>query len=297
MPQEILVKSLLNKKKQRDSWFLDEYTINPYSGCSFNCIYCYIRGSKYGIHMEEKLSIKANAIDVLEKQLRSRAKKGQFGIIVISSATDPYLQFEKELQLTRRILELVHQYKFPVHILTKSDLVIRDFDLLKSIEEQAILPIDLQEKLSRKVFITFSFSTTDDSIGKIFEPGATPPSLRLQTLRKTIENGFFSGVSLMPLIPYVTDTSDSLESMFRAFKDAGVHYIFPASLTLFGNGPADSKTLVFRAIEKHYPHLLEKYRKFFSYGYQMPTYYYSALEKKTNELCEKYGLKNRILTE
>src|SRR5262245_29721814 len=107
MPQEILAKSLLNKTKRRDSWFLDDYTINPYSGCSFNCLYCYIRGSKYGTHMEEKLSIKTNAIELLEKQLRSRAKKGQYGFIVLSSATDPYLQFEKEYLLTRRILEVI----------------------------------------------------------------------------------------------------------------------------------------------------------------------------------------------
>ena len=92
MPREIQVKTVLNKTKRRDAWFLDDYTINPYSGCSFNCLYCYIRGSKYGIHMEEKLSIKANAVEVLEKQLSNRAKKGQYGIIVLSSATDPYLQ-------------------------------------------------------------------------------------------------------------------------------------------------------------------------------------------------------------
>lgn len=96
MPKEILAKTILNKKKQRDSWFLDDYTINPYSGCSFNCQYCYIRGSKYGINMEEKLSVKVNAPKVLEKQLRNRAKKGEYGIIVLSSATDPYLHFEQE---------------------------------------------------------------------------------------------------------------------------------------------------------------------------------------------------------
>src|SRR5256885_10043217 len=103
MPAEIQVKSILNKTKRRDSWFLDDYTINPYSGCAFNCLYCYIRGSKYGIHMEEKLAVKSNALEVLEKQLSNRAKKGQHGIIVLSSATDPYLQVEKEIQLTRKI--------------------------------------------------------------------------------------------------------------------------------------------------------------------------------------------------
>src|ERR1051325_10184067 len=107
MVSEISVKTILNKKKQRDSWFLDDYTINGYSGCSFNCLYCYIRGSKFGLNMAEKVSVKTNALEVLEKQRASRAKKNQYGVIVLSSATDPYLQFEKEEQLTRQMLELI----------------------------------------------------------------------------------------------------------------------------------------------------------------------------------------------
>jgi DNA repair photolyase len=295
MPNYIPVKSILNKKKVRDSWFLDDYTLNPYSGCSFNCLYCYIRGSKYGIHMEEKLSIKSNAVELLDKQLALRAKKNQFGFIVLSSSTDPYLQFEAEEKLTRRLLEVILKYRFPVHIITKSDLVVRDLDLLKQINEAAILPADLSNKLHHKVLITFSFSTLDDDVSKIFEPGATPPSRRLQTLKTCLESGFFSGVSLMPLLPYITDTEESLHHMFSTFKDAQVNYIFPAGITLFGEGPADSKTLVLRAIEKHYPHLSEKYQKLFSYGYQLPTWYRSSLEKKTKALLQQYGLRDSII--
>src|SRR3954465_11929134 len=115
MPLEISAKTILNKKKKPDEWFLDDYTLNPYSGCSFNCLYCYIRGSKYGVHMEEKLGIKSNAPELLEKQLALRAKKNQFGIIVLSSATDPYLQIEKETELTRKLLQIILKYRFPVH--------------------------------------------------------------------------------------------------------------------------------------------------------------------------------------
>src|SRR5882757_5745002 len=117
MASEIKVKSILNRKKIPDSWFLDEYTINPYSGCSFNCLYCYIRGSKYGIHMEEKLSVKVNALALLEKALVLRSRKGQYGIIVLSSSTDPYLQIEKDFLLTRQLLEMILKYRFPVHII------------------------------------------------------------------------------------------------------------------------------------------------------------------------------------
>lgn len=244
--------------------------------------------------MEEKLSVKINAIDLLEKQLANRAKKGQHGIIVLSSATEPYLQVEKDLQVTRKMLELILQYKFPVHIITKSDLVLRDTDLLQKINHDAILPIDLQSQLSQKVFITFSFSILDNTVAKIFEPGATPPSVRLDTMKTILSYGFHSGVNLMPLIPYISDTDEQLESMFKVFRDAGANYIFPASLTLFGSGPYDSKPLMFKAIEKHYPALLEKYRKLFSFGFQSPSWYRSSLQKKFEKLSREYNFKNKL---
>ncbi|MFT3911943.1 MAG: radical SAM protein [Ferruginibacter sp.] len=287
-------KQFLIKPNEENKWFLDDYTINPYSGCSFNCLYCYIRGSKYGINMEEKLSVKTNAVELLDKQLSLRAKKDQYGIIVLSSATDPYLQIEKEQMLTRQLLEVILKHRFPVHVITKSDLVVRDFDLLKQIEAAAILPKDLQDKLQRKVFITFSFSTIDDDVAKIFEPGATPPSKRLQTLETTLQNGFHSGVSMMPLLPYISDTTKNLEDMFGAFKKLKVNYVFPASITLFGDGGSDSKTLVLRAIEKHYPELVEKYKKFFLNSNAMPGYYGDAFSKKMKEMLVKYDLKNSI---
>jgi DNA repair photolyase len=295
MPHFIQNKTILNKTKRRDPWFLDEYTINPYSGCSFNCLYCYIRGSKYGEHMEEKTSAKENAAELLEKQLALRAKKKQYGIIVLSSATDPYLHFEKELQLTRKLLEVILYYKFPLHVITKSDLVTRDFDLLKQIDKESILPDDLQDKLQHKCFITFSFSTIDDHIGKIFEPGAPSPSVRIETLKTALKKGFHSGVSLMPLLPYISDTAEQLEKTFKTFADAGAKYIFPATITLFGNGPADSQTLMFRAIEKHYPDLLEKYKKLFAGdNTQMPGYYQQAFNKKVKALSETYSLNNHL---
>jgi DNA repair photolyase len=295
MPKRIQVKSILNKKKIRDSWFLDDFTLNPYSGCSFNCLYCYIHGSKFGIHMEEKLAIKSNAVELLDRQLANRARKNQYGFIVLSSATDPYLQIEKEEKLTRQLLEIILKHRFPVHVITKSNLVLRDLDLLKQIGNNAILHPDLGDKLQHKVFITFSFSTLDNAVSKIFEPGATPPSERLEILKTCLQQGFFSGVSLMPLLPYITDTGDNLHFMFSTFKDLGVQYIFPSSITLFGAGPADSKTLVLTAVEKQYPHLLEKYKSFFAQSNQMPSRYISAFNTKIKELLKQYNLRDRII--
>ncbi|MEW7278519.1 radical SAM protein [Aquimarina sp. 2201CG1-2-11] len=294
MIKEIEVTSVLNKTKKRDPWFLDDYTFNPYSSCSFNCLYCYIRGSKYGTNLEKKLSVKTNAIELLDKQLANRARKGQYGIIVLSSVTDPYLQIEKEYKLTQQALEVILKHKFPVHIITKSDMISRDFELLKEIEQNAILPSDLSQ-LKKGVIISFSFSTIQNNIGKIFEPGAPLPTKRIEALRHTINQGFLTGVSFMPLIPHITDTSEQLHQSFKLFKDIGVDYIFPATITLFGNGKADSKTLIFNAIEKYYPELLEKYKKFFATSTQMPAYYQNAFRKKMNELCQEYGLHNDII--
>jgi DNA repair photolyase len=100
---------------------------------------------------------------------------------------------------------------------------------------------------------------------------------------------------MMPMLPYITDTGDSLELMFSTFKNAGVNYLFPAGITLFGQDTADSKTLVFRAVEKNYPHLLEKYQRLFANGSQLPAYYRSAFGNKMQELLQKYDLKDRII--
>ncbi len=295
MPTAIQAKSILNKTKRRDPWFLDDYTVNPYSGCSFNCLFCYIRGSKYGLHMEEKLSVKTNAAELLDKQLQLRAQKGQYGIIVLSSATDPYLHFEAEQGLTRQLLEVILKHRFPVHIITRSNLVTRDFDLLHAIDAQAILPTDLQQRLKRKALITFSFSTLDTATAKIFEPGAPDPQSRLFTLKQTIEAGFLSGVSLMPLLPYITDTGENLHHMFDTFRQTGAQYIFPASLTLMGQEPTDNRQLIMRAVAKHYPHLLEKYQRFFGQHSSIPLWYTQALQQKAKELCAQYGIPNSIL--
>lgn len=293
MPREIEVKSILNKLKKRDSWFLCDYTLNLYSSCSFNCLYCYIRGSKYGSNLEASLSVKTNAIELLDKQLYNKAKKGQFGFIVLSSATDPYLQIEKKYELTREALKLIAKYKFPVHIITKSDLIERDFDLLQQIDQTAILPEELSI-MKRGTIISFSFSGIDDYNGKIFEPGATAPSERLIALEKCIKENFFTGVSLMPLLPFVSDTREHLAKMFSTFQRIKVNYLLPATITLFGEGKADSKTLMINAIRMYYPELESKYQNFFNNGTEMPLYYREAFNKKMKELLTEYNIPGNI---
>lgn len=295
MLQEKEVKSVLNKTKRRDPWFLDDYTLNLYSSCAFNCLYCYIRGSKYGENLADKVTRKSNAIEVLDRQLFNRAKKGEFGIIVVSSATDPYLQIDNETQLTRQALEVILKYKFPVHIITKSDGILRDVDLLNEIHRQAVLPNDLKQKLQGGTIVSFSFTSLDDSVSKIFESGATPPFMRLNAVKELVDEPFKTGISLMPLLPFISDTTESLHLFYRTFAEMRVDYILPATITLFGNQKGDSKTLVLRAIEKHYPHLHNRYLSYFANNTELPRYYRQAFENKIKELHQQYGVKRSII--
>lgn len=295
MPREIEVKSILNKTKRRDPWFLDDYTVNLYSSCSFNCLYCYIRGSKYGSNLETSLSVKTNAIALLDRQLYNRAKKGQYGIIVLSSATDPYLQIEKKYELTRQALQVIAKHRFPVHIITKSDLISRDYDILHQIDKTAILPDDLKKTLGRGLIISYSFSTLEDTIGAIFEPGATAPSLRLKSLESTLHEGFLSGVSMMPLLPFISDTTAHLDLLFSTFKRVKAHYVMPATITLFGSGKADSKTLILKTIQKHFPELAPRYHSYFQHSSELPAYYKGAFAKKMKALSQEHTIRQHIL--
>jgi len=263
MVNEIQVKSSLNKHKRRDDWFLDDYSVNPYEGCSFNCLYCYIRGSKYGENMTRNLSVKINAPELLEKELSRRARRGEYGFILFSSSTEPYMPIEEKLKLTRRLLEITLRYKFPVHVLTKSKLVLRDLDLLKEIDETAILPDDLKLKLRRGAIISFSISTLDEKLAKILEPGASTPKERLETMKKCREEGFLTGVCYIPVLPFISDTEEQLDKMIRIAKDYGADYVLVGSLTLFGNGSADCKTLYYKFLERYFPELLPKYKSLF----------------------------------
>ena len=135
---QIIAKSLLNKNKKRDDWFLGNYTLNPYAGCSIACIYCYTRGSKYGGDHGSTVNVKSQAVPILKRQLKNAIKRHERGFIVLGSAADPYPSVENETKLTREILGLIKRYHFPLHILTKSNLILRDIDILTDIKEEAI---------------------------------------------------------------------------------------------------------------------------------------------------------------
>ncbi|RLI80261.1 radical SAM protein [Archaeoglobales archaeon] len=284
--REVFTKTILNKHKKRDSWFLDDYSLNPYQLCEFNCIYCYIKGSRYG-EKKDKLAVKINAPTLLEKELYRRAKKKEYGFIALSSATEPWMEAERRYRVTRKCLEIIARYKFPVHCLTKSPLILRDLDLLCEINENAVLPSDLGE-LGCGSLITFSFSTLDEKIAKIFEPNAPRPIDRLKTIEKIKDYGFYCGIAYIPVLPFISDHNEQLDEMIRVAGELA-DYVFVGALTLHGVG----KQLYFRVLEKHFPELIPKYERLYKFN-QSSREYQKKLEKLAIELCKKHGVKYMI---
>jgi DNA repair photolyase len=289
------VKSVLNKQKQRDSWFLTEYSVNPYEGCSCNCLYCYIRGSKYGENMDNGLAIKSNALEVLEKQLQARAKKAQYGIVVVGSATDAYLHHEKRWKLTEGMLKLLLKYRFPAFISTKSTLILRDIQLLKQIDEAAILPEDLKTSLGRGVILSASISSMDELVTNVLEPGAATPIERLKILQHLKQQGFLCGVNAIPILPFISDTEAELETIISSAKGHGADYILVGGLTLFGKNAADSKTLYYEFLERYDSSLIPKYEKMYGINFFPPKEYQKELKQRAERICAKYELRTAIL--
>ena len=289
------VRSVLNKQKQRDSWFLTEYSANAYEGCSCNCLYCYVRGSKYGENMDSGLVVKSNALEILENQLRVKVSKGQYGIVVVGSATDAYLHHEEKWRLTEGMLKLFLKYQFPVFISTKSKLILRDVELLKEIDKAAILPEDLKTSLGRGVILSTSLSTMNERITGILEPGAATPSERLETIQELKQHGFLCGVNAIPILPWISDTEEELEKIISAASSHQADYILVGGLTLFGKDPADSKTLYYEFLKRYDPTLIPKYERMYATNFFPPKLYQLELKQKAERICAKYNLRTAIL--
>jgi DNA repair photolyase len=295
MVLETHAKSILNRHKRRDPWFLDDYSINPYSACAFNCAYCYVRGSKYGVNMAAALTAKTNAPEVLDKQLALRARKGDHGIVVVSSATDPSLPIEEHYRLTRRCLEVLLKHRFPVRVITRSPLVLRDLDLLQQIDRTAILPPDLHATLARGAVVSFSFTSLRAEVVRAFEPSNPSPQERLQAMRACKDADLLVGLNNIPALPFLCDSDAHLEEIISAAKDHGAHHVLVGGLTLFGAGPADSRTLYLSALRRHFPHLVAPTQNLYRSGSSPDPAYEADLESRARTLCHKHGLLSRTV--
>jgi len=283
---EIKVKSILNKHKKRDPWFLDDYSINPYKGCEFNCIYCYTKGTHYGGTLNQPLSVKINAPQLLKKELSNRAKKGEYGFIAVSSATEPWMPLEKSYQITRKCLEVIRDLKFPIHCLTKSPLILRDLDILLGIDKKAILPEDLKEKDLSGVRITVSFCSLNQKIAKIFDPSVPSVEERLKLVETLVEKGLDVGIAFMPILPFISDKEEELEEMVKVAKELKVKRVYFSPPTLFGKG----KVIFLSVLKKHFPDLVEKYEKLYVRGIPAKSYTQDFYQK-VKRICKRREVK------
>jgi DNA repair photolyase len=292
---EIHAKTLLNKNKKHDDWFLGNYTLNPYAGCSMGCIYCYTRGSKYGGDYGVNVAAKIDAVPILKRQLKNSIRRNERGFIVLGSAADPYPTVEKDLKLTRDILQIIKRYKFPVHILTKSQLILRDIDVFNGIKDVAILPTELEDKLDSGVIISFSFSTIHKELARILEPGAPNPVERLETMKEFSDAGFKTGIINMPILPLLSDSEKDIEAMVKAAKKYGAHYVLYAGLTLYGDASDDCKTLYFNFLRENYPDLVPEYENLFKGSIAPSKRYQKDLAIKFRRISDRYGVNNTLI--
>ena len=189
---EILkTKTIMTKSNQGNRWFGIDYHMNLYKGCPFGCIYCDSRCEAYHIENFDEVRIKENALEILEEELKS---KGLKGVVSFGTLSDPYNPEEKELELTRNALKLIAKYKFGVSIDTKSDLILRDIDLLQEISEY------------NNVIIKISITTYDDELARKLEPKVITSTKRFQVLKILRQNNIYAGVIMTPVLPFLTDT-------------------------------------------------------------------------------------------
>lgn len=281
--REARAKRILNVHRRRDPWFLDRYSVNPYYGCPFNCLYCYTRGSRYS--SRQGLAVKVNAPALLSRELRKIVGEGVRGYVAVSTSTEAWNMYEEHYGVTRRVLEVLSEYRVPVHVLTKSPLVLRDADILRRIDGEARLPPDLRETPGRGVLITFSFSTLRSSLARILEPGAPPPGRRVEAAGKLLREGFMVGMAFMPVLPHITD--GELEEMARTASRVGARYVFFSPLTLYGEG----KDLFLYLVKKRFGEAYASYVGMYAGRSFPPRQYTGLFYRKVRELSEKYGLK------
>jgi len=285
--REIRAKSILLKHKKIDSWFISRYGMNLYRGCAHNCVYCDGRSDRYQVDgvFGEDVAVKTNAVEVLRRELKPvgrRVKLKPSYIMLGGGVGDSYQPIEAKYHLTRRTLQVLIECGCPVHILTKSTLVERDFDIVEQINEQ------------NRAIVSFSFSSTNDELSAVFEPHVPPPSERLKTLALFKRKGIVCGMFLLPVIPFVSDTSEMIAEALRNAHEIGVDFVIFGGMTLKNGRQKEYFLGVLR--EKH-PELLAKYAQIYGqddvWG-QATEEYYTTINSIFNEISKRYRIARRV---
>jgi DNA repair photolyase len=275
MIQDISAKVLLNTVRQPDDWFGLKYNMNLYRGCQHQCIYCDSRSACYQIENFNDILVKANAIQLLRHELSRKRVKGTIGT---GAMNDPYMPIEAQRKLTRQALKVIAEYRFPVHIITKSDLVLRDLDILCEINQVYAA-------------VSITITTADDILAKQIEPGAPKVSERFKALQILAEHGITTGVILMPVLPFLEDNLDNIRQIVYRAHQAGVGYI----ISSFGMTLRDrQREYYFQKLDRLFPGLRGKYERRFGFRYQVAANNSIELERKFHEWCSKFGIATRI---
>ncbi len=272
--EEIKCRTLINRVHAPGLHF--RWTINPYRGCQHACVYCFARGSHQylgydsGRDFESRILVKVNAPQVLRAELRRPGWRRES--IMLGTACDPYQQAEAKYFITQSIIKTFTQFAQPVHMLTKSPLVERDLSLWQDLSRVA------------RCGIGFSIPTLDEDVWRKLEPGTSRPAKRLAAMRRLADAGIPCGVMLAPIVPGVTDDEQHLEEIIRAARDHGAGFIGPNVLHL----QPGTKEWFMPVLREAYPHLLQRYQKFYRGSYAPQDYTHEVLTK-VSELRARLG--------
>ncbi|WP_029231379.1 SPL family radical SAM protein [Butyrivibrio sp. VCB2006] len=248
--------------------------MNIYRGCSHGCIYCDSRSKCYQFtHPFEDIEVKQNAPELLEKALKSKRKKCMIGTGAMS---DPYMHCEKELQLTRKCLEIILRYDFGVAIQTKSDLILRDIDLLSEINRNA------------KCVVQITLTTYDDECCAILEPNVCNTKRRIEVLEAMQERGIPTVVWLTPILPFINDTQENVTAILNECIRTGVKGVidFGMGLTL----REGDREYYYEALDKHFQGMKEKYIKQYGNAYELPSPNAKELTGVFQKICKENGI-------
>lgn len=238
----ISAKHILNRNKSTN-WFGTDHTMNLYRGCCHGCIYCDSRSECYHNDDFDTVKAKENALELLRNELRRKVRPAWIGMGAMS---DPYTPVEKELELTRKALMLIHAYECGVAVCTKSDLILRDADLYVDIQKRA------------PVICKMTVTTIDPDLAAKLEPGAASPERRLKAVEGLSKRGIFTGVVMMPVLPFLEDNEENILSVVNLAADAGAKFVYPA----FGMTLRDrQREYYFQQLDRLFPGVRQKYEK------------------------------------
>ena len=268
----VKAKTILSKVKYGADWYGIDYNMNLYRGCSHGCIYCDSRSNCYHIDNFDVPKGKENALAILENEL---SKKKEKGVVGIGSMSDTYNPFEKQYELTRGALKLLSKYNFGVSIDTKSDLILRDIDILKEINSK------------NNVIIKFTITTPNDELSKIIEPRVCASSKRFEAIKMLNDNGIFTGIMMNPVLPFITDNEENIKRLVRMAYESGARFIQTyMGMTLREN----QRDYYFEQLDKHFKGLKDKYIKYYGERYNCAVPNYKRLYKVFTDECDKYGI-------